>query len=587
MSGTGPEVSSAAAPATSPTDEVVDAPRRDRWVDRALIGAFAVLYGAVVLSSSAVVGGRRSFTLFDDAMISMRYGRNLAEGSGLVYNAGEQVEGYTNLLWTLVMSGVHLVVSDVHRTSLVVSGIGIVVLCAQLHLVARLTRAATGVRWAPWLAMATVGANYALAFWTLRGMEVGLVGLLVLGAVAVTHLWPEWSDRRRGITLAALLLAAVFTRDDALVPVAVVLLFAVLALPVERRRRGLVLAAGAVAVTLALRVGVRWALYGELLPNTYVLKVSGVPRDLLLERGVASVALLCTFGLAVPLALAVLGLRSSAIARTCAAVVAVQLLYSVSVGGDAWEYFGFANRFAATATAPLAVAAVLGLVAVREGRVVVAQRVGAIGLLAVSLLGIVAVTRSSAYFGVGHGDGLADVARALVLVVAAAAILGARTRIGVVALGATLVLAGNVVPWVEWVGDPDSASRSDTSWADYGDELRDATPPDTVIAAAAIGNLGYFSDRPIADLLGKVDPEIAHGDPRLDRWLIPGHSKWDLEHTVDVAQPDVVAQLFAAEDADIEWLESVGYERLGAYVFVRDGSGLTAADLQRAVDVAY
>lgn len=587
MSGPGPQVSSAVAPATSPTDEVADAVRRDRWVDRALIGAFALLYGVVVLSSSAVVGGRRSFTLFDDAMISMRYGRNLAEGSGLVYNAGEQVEGYTNLLWTIVMAGVHLVVSDVHRTSLVVSAIGIVVLCAQLHLVARLTRAATEVRWAPWLAMGTVGVNYALVFWTLRGMEVGLVGLLVLGAIAVTHLWPEWSDRRRGITLAALLLAAVFTRDDALVPVAVVLLFAVLALPTERRRRGLVLAAAAAGVTLALRVGVRWALYGELLPNTYVLKVSGVPRELLLERGAASVALLCTFGLAVPLALAVLGLRSSAIARTCAAVVAVQLLYSVGVGGDAWEYFGFANRFAATATAPLAIAAVLGLVAAREGRVVVAQRVAALGLLAASLLGIVAITRTSMYFGVGHGDGADDAARALILVVAAGAILGARTRVGVAALGATLVLAGNLVPWADWIADPGRTSRADTSWADYGAELREATPPDTTIAASAIGNLGYFSDRPIADLLGKIDPEIAHGEPRLDRWLIPGHSKWDLEHTVGVLRPEVVAQLFAADVADIEWLESAGYQRLGTYVFVRDGAGLTPADLERAVEVAY
>lgn len=587
MSGPGPQVSSAVAPATSPTDEVADAVRRDRWVDRALIGAFALLYGVVVLSSSAVIGGRRSFTLFDDAMISMRYGRNLAEGSGLVYNAGEQVEGYTNLLWTIVMAGVHLVVSDVHRTSLVVSAIGIVVLCAQLHLVARLTRAATEVRWAPWLAMVTVGVNYALVFWTLRGMEVGLVGLLVLGAIAVTHLWPEWSDRRRGITLAALLLAAVFTRDDALVPVAVVLLFAVLALPAERRRRGLVLAAAAVGVTLALRVGVRWALYGELLPNTYVLKVSGVPRELLLERGAASVALLCTFGLAVPLALAVLGLRSSAIARTCAAVVAVQLLYSVGVGGDAWEYFGFANRFAATATAPLAIAAVLGLVAAREGRVVVAQRVAALGLLAASLLGIVAVTRTSMYFGVGHGDGADDAARALILVVAGGAILGARTRVGVAALGATLVLAGNLVPWADWIADPGRTSRADTSWADYGAELREATPPDTTIAASAIGNLGYFSDRPIADLLGKIDPEIAHGEPRLDRWLIPGHSKWDLEHSVGVLRPEVVAQLFAADVTDIEWLESAGYLRLGTYVFVRDGAGLTPADLERAVEIAY
>ena len=39
--------------------------------------------------------------LSDDAFISFRYAKNWSEGHGLVYNIGEFVEGYTNLLWTL------------------------------------------------------------------------------------------------------------------------------------------------------------------------------------------------------------------------------------------------------------------------------------------------------------------------------------------------------------------------------------------------------------------------------------------------------------------------------------------------------
>lgn len=39
----------------------------------------------------------------DDAFISFRYSRNLAQGHGLVYNPGERVEGYTNFLWTVFM----------------------------------------------------------------------------------------------------------------------------------------------------------------------------------------------------------------------------------------------------------------------------------------------------------------------------------------------------------------------------------------------------------------------------------------------------------------------------------------------------
>lgn len=40
----------------------------------------------------------------DDAYISFVYSRNLWEGNGLVFNLGEKVEGYTNFLWTLMMS---------------------------------------------------------------------------------------------------------------------------------------------------------------------------------------------------------------------------------------------------------------------------------------------------------------------------------------------------------------------------------------------------------------------------------------------------------------------------------------------------
>ena len=38
----------------------------------------------------------------DDAYISFRYGANLAAGDGLVFNAGERVEGYSNFAWVLV-----------------------------------------------------------------------------------------------------------------------------------------------------------------------------------------------------------------------------------------------------------------------------------------------------------------------------------------------------------------------------------------------------------------------------------------------------------------------------------------------------
>ena len=41
----------------------------------------------------------------DDAFISYRYARNLVEGHGLVWNVGQRVEGYTDFLWVVLISG--------------------------------------------------------------------------------------------------------------------------------------------------------------------------------------------------------------------------------------------------------------------------------------------------------------------------------------------------------------------------------------------------------------------------------------------------------------------------------------------------
>ena len=50
----------------------------------------------------------------DDAYISFRFARNLAEGHGLVWNiGGERVEGYTNALWVFLLAGIHVTGLDI------------------------------------------------------------------------------------------------------------------------------------------------------------------------------------------------------------------------------------------------------------------------------------------------------------------------------------------------------------------------------------------------------------------------------------------------------------------------------------------
>ena len=77
---------------------------------------YAVVY---IYRTSFVVNGERYFVLFDDAMISMRFAKNLAHGYGLVWNpGGERIEGYTNPLWVVFMALFHLFPIPLSKTSL-------------------------------------------------------------------------------------------------------------------------------------------------------------------------------------------------------------------------------------------------------------------------------------------------------------------------------------------------------------------------------------------------------------------------------------------------------------------------------------
>jgi hypothetical protein len=113
------------------------------------LALLALMLPVALIGKSDTLDGVRYWWLADDAMISMRYGRNLAEGLGLVWNAGERVEGYTNLLWTLFMALVHLTPLPDSKTSLVVLLANVGIAAATVPLIARLVRLLGGGRGPP------------------------------------------------------------------------------------------------------------------------------------------------------------------------------------------------------------------------------------------------------------------------------------------------------------------------------------------------------------------------------------------------------------------------------------------------------
>jgi arabinofuranosyltransferase len=556
--------------------------RDDVW---ALLPCVA-FWTVFVWRGSSVRSGRRSFTLFDDAMISMRYAQTFAHGDGLVWYPGApKVEGYTNFLWTLLMSAFQKAGLGGSGTSLAIMVVGAACIAGTALIGAGIVRQlGARSRWAPPLAVLAVGLCYPLVFWALRGMEVGLVTLITIAgcaiALSLAHRIPDAPllRDRRVLGLAALFVVGVLTRDDFVIVVAAIALWLGVAL---RSRRGWQIAAILVLVvvaTMGLHTVFREAYYGSALPNTYVLKMTGTPLTRRLERGLLAGFAAFLIGYLAALVLVVVaivarGRAARVFRRDVALLIAVAAslgAYSAYAGGDAWERMDIANRYL-----------VPGLVAVLLAAVASADRITArwqedvahrrreIPVLLVAF-GVAAFAGPLVPSAVEYGSASVSAGRiataiALTLVFVGVAV-GLATRpsgsaagfsMAVLALLALTPTVGlGLHPGQLWLDNNAAFANADNHMVTMGTTLRAVSRPDATIAVVWAGAPPYYAERPTIDLLGKNDPVIARAPTRGVR---PGHNKWDYAYSIGQLKPDVVAQLWSNTTEDIAQLRGWGY----------------------------
>src|SRR5207248_1226094 len=143
--------------------------------------------------------------------------------------------------------------------------------------------------------------------WTLRGMEVGLVTFLT---VASTVLAADLVDEAtpspgRVALLAAVLTLGVATRLDFAIVVVVIVIWAGMVVAPARRVAVVLTLAGVVGLAIGAMTVARDQYFGKLVPNTYVLKLTGVSLAQRFRRGVvtdlqlAPIALLGVIGVVV------------------------------------------------------------------------------------------------------------------------------------------------------------------------------------------------------------------------------------------------------------------------------------------------
>ncbi|MBE7438794.1 MAG: hypothetical protein HS115_10100 [Spirochaetales bacterium] len=292
------------------------------------------------------------FFFTDDAYISFRYARNLMLGRGLVWNAGEFVEGYTNFLWTILLAGGMKVGFDPHLLSGTLS-----ILCSYLtlYVVYRTSRVIleTGLgrnlaRLAGWFTVFFLSLNRSYNVWASGGLETRFFTLLI--ALSLYYFF-----RRRPFFAGLSMGLATLTRPDGLLfTVLLGALFVLREWDVRReywrrffRRQYLERVFGpalryalpATMITGSFLV-FRYYYYGQWLPNTYYAKVDASWPDMGLRF---FMAFSYEFGywLLVPAALAYLLYKKQALKPYLALALFFLpqiVYYCYRVGGDHFEW---------------------------------------------------------------------------------------------------------------------------------------------------------------------------------------------------------------------------------------------------------
>jgi len=271
----------------------------------------------------------------DDAYISFQYAKNLIAGHGLVFNIGERVEGFTNLLWTLLIAaGMSLGYSAEQfcwGLSLFSSG-------ALLFFSAIVARVyfQRGNKWiASFVAIFILSSN-SFVFWTVSGLEQALF------SVFVTACFVCFLKSRSYLMLVSGILATLSRPEGVLFYLG--LAFFNLIMPFLQRGRGRYkIADSAIMAPIFYFVFLvcyefwRVRYYGEWLPNTFYAKAGGIP----VARGLEYFFNFVKDGyglLVVPILVSVLRDKRG---LALWGVILAYLSYTIAVGGDVFDFSRF------------------------------------------------------------------------------------------------------------------------------------------------------------------------------------------------------------------------------------------------------
>ena len=445
---------------------------------RGLALAYAAGLGATILYAN------RAF-YHDDAYITLRYARNLIDGAGVVWNPGEYVQGYTNFLHLLLVSGLGWLGIDLVVASRVVGVAALLSLVVLLFIWSRRADAESrsGLGHVPVILVMT---SAPMLVWSVGGLEGTLFSALVTAGCLLFLLGLEGRLGISAFIASGVCLAGSFlTRPDGIVFLSLSVCWSLLDRRSGQKRWDLIGFLGGAALLVLPYVIWQSLYYGDIVPNTFYAK-TGAPLPLRLRSGWSY---LLDYAFTPPF---------------------LPLLF---VG--ALAYASAAKRWdKPLGYLSLSIAGYAGFVIFVGGDHMQAFRL----LLPLVALMSLALARAASKLIEGRGPlAVASVSAALLLL-------------------ATLQLSERTInPRGEdpaaWVGSI------------VGKHIAQAWPEDSLVALNTAGSTPYYANgHRYVDMLGLNDPQIAKRqiDEIELRWqLVPGHLKGDGRYVLD-RRPDFV-----------------------------------------------
>jgi len=531
-------------------------------------------------SSFIAIDGGRYFSLFDDAMISMRYAWNFSHGNGLVWNPGERVEGYTNFLMTLIMSAVTFLFNEKNAV-LTIQVFGILTVIAVVWQARKLYQLVAGNDSNPLLFVLfpiIILLYYPLSYWSLMGMETGLVTFFILLSLNAAIQFEEKNHVSPLIFSALFASLSYLTRPDAGMITLPIILF-ILSCKTSRGQRFLnAVKFGLIFLILPIaHIVFRYQYYGELLPNTYFLKLTGLLTANRLKSGLIFIYPFLTSML--PLWIfaslnTVLNFTRRKLMLFTTAVLYV--FYQVWVGGDAWSYWRmvtpivpliiilFLNEFYTFIQVLIQSVLtpfwdnylnrrpiwVIGIpIITKIPKKTISRILMIVSILFVFLILLVDNITGAGKAGLGNAQQIFLITA--VVFVLFSWLIGASDQsysiqthhiffsiaIAAVMLFANLRFIPQMIFYTTPYLTPSNRNSVNTAIA-----INATTNLQSSIGVFWAGTLPYYSHRYAVDFLGKSDTYIAHLPPVANTTVstLPGHNKFDLTYSILTLQPDYV-----------------------------------------------